>query len=379
MRKGWLPRAKLLATALQRGQDAFWGSVPRPEFEEVDYAVATAEDEEEVQQRNSERLNEHERETAGGIAFLTAWWGTASDPDQTASLLSRLLAHPCNRENVNLIAGASTIWRGESEWACEAPDESAGKIRGVIELRTSGTLRSSADAKALIRVLSLAGGLLVNPPRRFAERCSTAFPQGSNRSDEFRGAFWILSESLRNSPEPDHAVAYAGTPLLDCPIAADRLPFSAGDWRELYGRVRRSVREGARCLADSRGAYVPARMMLFHPEWREQGVWLPKFDRTADWVVQTRTVELAPAGVALMNRIMAPDVAEEPKDLLTKAEAARKAQIGASTLYRWIEEGKVRTYGSRKLVSLSEVRAVPRGVGGGATSLAGKMRRKRKK
>jgi hypothetical protein len=120
-------------------------------------------------------------------------------------------------------------------------------------------------------------------------------------------------------------------------------------------------------------------MMLFHPEWREQGVWLPKFDRTADWVVQTRTVELAPAGVALMNRIMAPDVAEEPKDLLTKAEAARKAQIGASTLYRWIEEGKVRTYGSRKLVSLSEVRAVPRGVGGGATSLAGKMRRKRKK
>ena len=378
MRKGWMPRVKMLLNALSQGQDAFEATLPPIDDVVVDYADATPEQEAEANARRFHSWVSRMDEEAGGIAFLRAFWMPVSEDRRGEKLLAALVNHPCCSSESDVIAGATTLWRAESEWPDPVPSAPHQRVQAVVELRSRGPLASPEMARSLERVLELFGGLIEAPPKAYAPACAVRFPSGSNRSRTFLGAMWILENALATPSSFGQVAAHIATDVVEKPIRADILPYLTEDWRELYGRVRSAVRHGVpHRLLVPEGVFAPASPHHNFPYGTGNGYWLPKFESSMPWTVMTQTVPIVPAGVSLLERLLKQEVEGAPTDLCTKAEAARKAKVGETTVYRWLGEGKIREYGPRKLLSLSEVKAVPRGLADKPNGLASKMRRKR--
>lgn len=375
MRKGWKTTANILLSALRDGQAAFREAAPLPELEEIDYSVVTPEEEWEIRQRRAEAIDQYERATSGGLAFLTAWWGTAHSSDRGERLLDRLVRHPDYAETADLTAQRRTNWRGESEWADPCASDTSRKVRVTIELRSR-----VEDAGPYVAVLRHLGSLLVAPPKTYVARCSTNFPVGSNRSQEFNGALWLLSDHLQSGWHTNQSVGIVASDFLDHPVSVPSLPFTTAEWRRVFGNVRRVAKEGhgfslgLSLLTGGASQSMPS--LLAGTKGASSG-WLPPFDESAPWAVLTQTAELATAGISLLERVLKPQDMDLPNDLITKAEAARRARVGPATVYRWINAGLVREYGPGKLLSSAEALAVPRGVSLSSHGMRAKLGRKK--
>jgi hypothetical protein len=199
------------------------------------------------------------------------------------------------------------------------------------------------------------------------------FPRSDDQTVEFRGAAWLLASALETQTPGLAPVAHVATELIDRPVAARRLPFSKGEWRELYARVRRSVRESDGTRHEWPGVFVPSTRLLFEPQGRIEGDWLPKFRGNAAWVVQPRLVEFIPSALELVGRTIKPVVRDQPQDVITKAKAARLLNVAECTIYRWIRDEGLATYGPNNRVSMREVAALAHGNDPRGIALATKL------